>query len=109
MSCRFALVVAVLVSGCTSVTPERRTVDDAATALGGADRIRSVMALQVTGSGSAPNAGQNRMPDDELPVWKVAEHTRAIDLANSRTRVRQLREAQFLFAGAHRATAYAGT
>jgi hypothetical protein len=100
MSLRSVFVVAVFVSGCTSVTPERRTVNDAATALGGADRIRSLMALQVTGSGSAPNAGQNRMPDDELPVWKVTEHTRTIDLANNRTRVRQLREAQFLFAGA---------
>src|SRR5262249_4165509 len=41
-----------------------------------------------------------RMPNDELPVWRVAEYTRAIDVANSRTRVRQRREAQFLFAGA---------
>ena len=75
-------------------------VDDAAAALVGADRIRSLNTLVVTGSGSAPNAGQNRMPDDELPVWKVTEHTRTIDLANNRTRVEQLREAQFQFAGA---------
>ncbi len=101
MSLRFAcVVVAVFVCGCASPTPERRIVDDAANALGGASRIQSLTALHITGSGSAPNAGQNRMPDDELPVWKVTEHTRAIDLANSRTRVRQLREAQFLFAGA---------
>jgi hypothetical protein len=39
------------------------------------------------------------MPDDELPVWKVTDHTRVIDLANGRTRIRQLREAQFMFAG----------
>jgi hypothetical protein len=75
-------------------------VDDAAAALGGAERIRSLTALELTGSGPAPNAGQNRLPDDELPVWMVKEHTRTIDLANSRTRVRQFREAQFLFAGA---------
>jgi hypothetical protein len=100
MSLRFALVIVVLVGGCASVVPERRTIDDAAAALGGAERIRSLTALEVTGSGSAPNAGQNRMPDDELPVWKVTEHRRAIDLANNRTRVRQLREAQFQFAGA---------
>jgi hypothetical protein len=40
------------------------------------------------------------MPDDELPVWKVTEYSRAIDLVNGRTRVRQRRDAQFLFAGA---------
>ena len=101
MSLRFAcVVVAVFVCGCASPTPERRIVDDAANALGGASRIQSLTALHVTGSGSAPNAGQNRMPDDELPVWKVAEHTRAVDLVNRRTRVQQLREAQFQFAGA---------
>jgi hypothetical protein len=75
-------------------------VDDAAAALGGADRITSLTAIEIVGTGAAPNAGQNRMPEDELPVWKVAEHTRTIDLANGRTRVRQLREAQFQFAGA---------
>ena len=97
---RALVFVAVLAVGCTSAPPERQVVDDAAAALGGADRIQSLKALHITGSGTAPNAGQNRMPDDELPVWKVTEYTRAIDLANGRTRVQQVREAQFLFAGA---------
>ena len=92
--------IAVLMTGCSSAPPERQVIDDAAAALGGASRIQSLTALHITGSGSAPNAGQNRLPDDELPVWKVTEHTRAIDLANGRTRVQQLREAQFQFAGA---------
>jgi hypothetical protein len=101
MSFRSALIVnAVLLCGCTSAPPERRAVDDAAAALGGVERIQSLTAVAVTGSGDAPNAGQNRMPDDPLPVWKVTEHTRAVDLANGRTLVRQRREAQFLFAGA---------
>ena len=100
MSFRFAIVFVVLVSACSSAPPERRVIDDAAAALGGADRILALKAIELTGSGSAPNAGQNRMPDDALPVWKVTEHTRTIDLANNRTCVRQLREAQFQFAGA---------
>lgn len=101
MTRRYALVVvAILAAGCSSAPPERQVVDDAAAALGGASRIQALTSLQITGSGSAPNAGQNRMPDDELPVWKVTEHTRAIDLANGRTRVQQFREAQFQFAGA---------
>ena len=101
MTRTFALIlVAAVASACTSQPPERKTLDDAATALGGSERIQSLKAIEITGSGDAPNAGQNRMPDDELPVWKVSEHTRAIDLPNNRTRVQQLREAQFLFAGA---------
>ena len=94
------IVIAVFAGSCASRSPEQTIVDDAAAALGGAERIQSLTALELTGSGSAPNAGQNRMPDDELPVWKVTEHTRTIDLANGRTRVRQFREAQFQFAGA---------
>ena len=92
--------VAALMTGCSSAPPERQVIDDAAVALGGASRIQALTSLHITGSGLAPNAGQNRLPDDELPVWKVTEHSRAIDLTNGRTRVQQVREAQFQFAGA---------
>src|ERR1043166_5119477 len=97
--CAFLFVVLVAAS-CASAPPERKAVDDAAAALGGADRIRALKTLTIDGSGPAPNAGQNRMPDDELPVWQVTQHSRAIDLVNGRTRVQQSREAKFLFAGA---------
>jgi hypothetical protein len=93
------VAAAVLVVACARTSPERKVIDDAAAALGGADRLASLEALTIEGSGTAPNAGQNRMPDDELPVWRVNEHVRTIDLANGRTRVRQVREARFLFAG----------
>jgi hypothetical protein len=93
-------VIAVLCAGCTQVPPERALIDDAAAALGGADRLLALTTLTIEGSGTAPNAGQNRMPDDELPVWKVNEYVRTIDLAQGRTRVQQVREAGFLFAGA---------
>jgi hypothetical protein len=95
-----SVLTAVLAAACASTPPERKAIEDAAAALGGADRITALTSLQVEGSGPAPNAGQNRLPDDELPVWQVSEHTRTIDFANNRTRVRQLREAKFMFAGA---------
>jgi len=99
------VAITVIIAACASAPPERKIVDEAAAALGGADKIRALKTVMIEGSGSAPNAGQNRMPDDELPVWKVVEYTRAIDLGGvgltgGRTRVRQRREAQFLFAGA---------
>ena len=97
--CVAVIVIAVLLGACSQVSPEREVLDDAAEALGGAGRIRSLNALTIRGTGTAPNVGQNRTPDDDLPVWKVNEYTRTIDLASRRTRVQQVREAQFLFAG----------
>src|SRR5215510_14055650 len=94
------IITTVFIGACSSTPPERKIIDEAAAALGGADKIRALKTLMIDGSGTAPNAGQNRMPNDELPVWKVSEYSRTIDLANGRTRVRQRREAQFLFAGA---------
>src|SRR4051812_14250543 len=99
MTRTLALVALGLVSACAAASPERQTIADAAAALGGADRIAAVKSLSIEATGTAPNAGQNRMPDDPLPVWRVNEYVRTTDLANGRTRVRQVREAQFLFAG----------
>ncbi|RPH59123.1 MAG: hypothetical protein EHM89_11250 [Acidobacteria bacterium] len=93
------VVVAALVTGCAQAPPETQVVRDAAEALGGAARIQAVRTLTVEGEGTAPNVGQNRLPDDELPIWKVTDYQRQIDLANNRARVKQVRTAQFLFAG----------
>jgi hypothetical protein len=95
-----AVCVTVLAGGCARVPPEVQVVNDAAAALGGRDRVQAVKTLTIEGEGSAPNAGQNRMPDDELPIWKVTEYKRTVDLANGRTRMQQVRTAGFLFAGA---------
>src|SRR5688572_26280522 len=87
---RVALVVLICVTAaCAQATPEQQVIDDAVEAMGGADRIRDLKALTIQGTGTAPNAGQNRMPDDDLPVWRINEYTRRIDVANSRMRVQQ--------------------
>ena len=93
-----ALVVSLLAASCSRVAPERQLVLDAAGALGGLDRIQAMRSLQIEGEGESPNVGQNTMPDGDLPVWKVSDYTRTIDLVNGRVAVRQARTAQFLFA-----------
>jgi Metallo-beta-lactamase superfamily len=93
------LLGALTVSSCNRTAPDLQAVVDAANALGGREKILSIKTLTIEGEGSAPNVGQNTMPDSELPVWKVTEFKRTVDFANSRMRVRQLRTAQFLFAG----------
>ena len=99
MSRLLVLIVAGLVSACAATPPEQQVVNDAAAALGGTDRLKALKSLSIEGTGTAPQVGQNTMPEGEQPVWRVNEYARAIDLANGRTRVRQVREAQFLFAG----------
>ena len=94
------LAALALASACANTPPERKVVDDAAAALGGADRIRALKSIAVEGEGDAPNIGQNRLPDSELPNWKVTEYRRTTDLANDRTDMTQKRIAQFQFAGA---------
>ena len=97
----FWTVLAMALAGaCAQVSPEMQVVNDVASALGGKDRIQSAKTLVIEGEGSAPNVGQNTMPDGELPVWKVTQFKRTIDLANRRTRVQQVRTAQFQFANA---------
>jgi len=95
------LALAAAAASCTSAPPERRLIDDAANALGGRDKVLAVKTLTIEGEGPAPNVGQNTMPDGELPVWKVTEFKRVIDIPNHRMRTTQLRTAQFLFANAN--------
>ena len=102
MTARFsiALLITTTLGACTQLPPERQLVEDAAKALGGTDRLRAVRTLVIEGEAVAPNTGQNRMPDDELPVWRATVYKRSLDLEHGRTRVQQTRVAQFLFAGA---------
>ena len=102
------VVVALGISvapGCAQIPPERQLIqrccDGPRRSTIGSGRPRR---LTIEGEAVAPNAGQNKMPDSELPVWKVTEFKRTIDLANGRTRVQQVRTAQFMFAGRHRPT-----
>ena len=94
------VAVVALATACSSPPPEQQLVNAAAAALGGADRLRGLTSISVQGEGDAPNVGQNRLPDSELPNWKVTEYRRTTDLASDRTDMTQKRTAQFQFAGA---------
>src|SRR5690349_3501798 len=95
-----AAICASMVS-CNRTPPERQAVIDAADAMGGRQKIAAVKTLTIEGEGDAPNVGQNKTPDGELPNWKVTEFKRTIDLEHHRMRVQQLRTAQFLFANSN--------
>jgi hypothetical protein len=93
------LCFSVFLGGCTRPAPALEAINDAAEALGGKARIQQLKTLVIDGEGEAPNLGQNITPDAPLPVWKVTGFHRTVALASLRTRVRQMRTAQFLFAG----------
>jgi glyoxylase-like metal-dependent hydrolase (beta-lactamase superfamily II) len=75
-----------------------KTINSAAEALGGKDRIIAIQTLTIEGSGTAPNIGQNPHPEGPLPTWWVAEFKRSIDLAHNRARTEQHRIGMFPFA-----------
>jgi len=81
--------------------PEPAAINSAAEALGGKARIQALRTLVIEGSGTNPNVGQNRNPDDPMPDWKVTDYRRTIDLANGRMRLEQHRQAQFAFSMAN--------
>ena len=83
-------------------SPEAQLVRRAADALGGRDRVLALKTLQIIGYGELAyfNGGGNITGNPDAPQkWqKVLEHTRTIDLANSRTRVQQRLKMDFEFA-----------
>jgi hypothetical protein len=94
------VALVALLAGCARQVPERQVVIDAADALGGHERVAALTSIAIDGQADAPNAGQNTMPDSELPVWKVTEYKRTTDLVNGRSDMTQTRTAQFQFANA---------
>jgi glyoxylase-like metal-dependent hydrolase (beta-lactamase superfamily II) len=81
-------------AGCAAPPPpERALINDAATALGGADRIQAVNTLTVEGTGQNYNLGQTQSPDAMQPVLAVSGFKRTYDFAGNRARLEQTRTA----------------
>src|SRR5262249_23196330 len=94
----FVLLIGTFITvGCTRTSPQMKIIHDTAEALGGQARIERINTLGIEGEGIAQNLGQNLTPDTDLPGWKVTEFSRAIDPSKSRMRMKQMREAQFVF------------
>lgn len=91
------LAVVALTGACASASPERQIIDDAAEALGGAERIQAVKTLVVEGEGSNGNLGQDMSPDATGQTFTVTAYRRAIDLGSGRVRIEQMRTPNFTF------------
>jgi glyoxylase-like metal-dependent hydrolase (beta-lactamase superfamily II) len=97
---RTAYLVVILVgalAGCSRPTPEQQIVNDAAAALGGADRIQAVKTLVLEGAGTNGNLGQDVTPEATGQRFEVTGYRRAVDVGGRRMRVEQTRTPNFPF------------
>ncbi|RPH60144.1 MAG: hypothetical protein EHM89_09430, partial [Acidobacteria bacterium] len=92
-----ALLAAVMFAACSQPTPEQQVVNDAAAALGGADRILAVKTIVVEGEGTQYNLGQDVIPKASGQTFTVTEYKRAIDVAGGRARTELTRRPNFTF------------
>lgn len=92
----FALALAIIVSGCSRVTPEQDVINDALAALGG-DRIANAKTLFIEGDGVQYNLGQDVLPGERTQTFAIAGYTRAIDVGGGRMRVVQTRTPNFTY------------
>jgi len=84
-------------AACSTATPEQQIVNDAASALGGRDRILAVKTIVIEGEGSNGNLGQDMTPEATGQKFALSGYKRSIDVANSRARIEQTRTPNFAY------------
>src|SRR3990167_563844 len=93
----FVLFAAATLGACTQAPPEQQIVNDAAAALGGAEKIQAVKTLVIEGEGTNGNLGQDMSPDATGQTFTVTGYKRAIDVPSRRVRIEQTRTPNFTF------------
>ena len=92
-----AFLAAASLSACSQATPEQQIVNDAAAALGGADRIRAVKTLVFEGEGTQYNLGQDVTPGASGQTFTATGARQAIDVAGNRMRIEMTRRPNFAY------------
>lgn len=93
----FALLAVVILTGCVKPAPEQQLINDAAAALGGAERILAVKTLVIEGEGTHYNLGQDVLPGASGQSFDVTQYRRAIDVPGERARTELTRVPKFTF------------
>lgn len=86
-----------LTAACSTATPEQQIVNDAAAALGGADRVSAVKTLVLDGTGTQYNLGQDLVPGASGQTFTMSAFKRTIDVAGGRARTELTRTPNFTF------------
>lgn len=91
------LVLAAATAACAQTSREQQIVNDAAAAIGGANRILAVKSLVLEGSGTNGNLGQDVTPDATSQTFQVTGYRRVVDVAGRRSRIDQTRTPNFVY------------
>src|SRR5207249_1701625 len=91
------LLATAMITGCAQSPPEQQTINDAASALGGRDKILAVKTLILEGGGTNGNLGQDLTPEATSQMFTLTDYKRVVDVAAGRVRVEQTRTPNFTF------------
>ena len=91
------LLLTVGLTACASAPPERQAVEQAAEALGGADRLAAIRTLVLEGEGTQWNVGQDMTIDATGQTFAITGYRRAMDLEAGRMRIQQTLTPNFLY------------
>ena len=92
-----AVLTVLAATSCARPTPEQQVVNDAARALGGAERIQAVKTIVLEGEGTQYNLGQDVVPNASGQTFHVTPYKRAIDVAGERARTELVRVPKFTY------------
>lgn len=90
-------LLALALSACAQPTAEQQTINDAARAMGGRDRIVAAKTLVLEGGGMNGNLGQDLTPEATGEAFQLTGYRRAIDFAAHRARTEQTRTPNFTY------------
>ena len=99
-----AAVACTLLVPAAAQTPEQQVVNDAATALGGRERVLAVKTLLLEGAGNFVGITSLRYDDDigfKSAIEQLRDVRRAYDLANGRARFELTRMVDIVSANQH--------
>jgi len=82
---------------CARNSPEQQLIADAATALGGRDKILAIKTITIEGDGTNANLGQDMTMEASGQQFAVSGYRRVIDAANLRSRTEQTRTPNFAY------------
>jgi glyoxylase-like metal-dependent hydrolase (beta-lactamase superfamily II) len=91
------VLIVALLAACGRVTPERQIVNDAAQALGGAERLQAIKTIVMEGEGTQFNLGQDVVPHASGQTFAVSPYRRAIDVPGERARTELTRVPKFTY------------
>ena len=91
------LLIGITFAACARPSPELQAVKDAASALGGADRLLSVKTIVMDGDGLQFNLGQDVVPGASGQTFTVTQYKRTIDVGAGRARTELTRTPNFAY------------